>query len=114
MADAPTMSGWQRYWLQIWGSSLVFFSPRTLTKGLERRDFRAEPTKCQMIAGWLVMVADSTLDNLSFQLTDPVRRNVYRFRAPTPELARTWVHCLHLGARAQYMQSAPANLISFE
>ena len=108
------MSGWQRYWLQIWGSSLVFFLPKTLTKGIERRDFRSEPVKCQMISNWLVMVADNSADNLSFQLTDPVHRNVYRFRAPTPELARTWVQCLIHSVRGQSAQSPPANLISFE
>lgn len=110
----PTMSGWQRFWLQVWGTSLVFFPPKPLTKGLERRDFRTEPTKCQSIVGWLVMVADSTLDNLSFQLTDPIRRTVYRFRAQTPELARQWVEILHRAVRGNNVQSPPANLISFE
>ena len=72
----PTISAWQRYWLQLWGSSLVFFSARSLTKGTDRRDFHSEPAKYQSIVGCLVMVSDSgsTLDNLSFQLTDPVRR----------------------------------------
>ena len=72
----PTISAWQRYWLQLWGSSLVFFSARSLTKGTDRRDFHSEPAKYQSIVGCLVMVSESgsTLDNLSFQLTDPVRR----------------------------------------
>ena len=108
------MSGWQRFWLQLWGSSLVFFHPKALTKGLERRDFKSEPCKCQSILGWLVMVADSTIDNLTFQLTDPVRRTVYRFRARTPDLARNWVKCLHHGVKGQSEEDLPANLISFE
>jgi hypothetical protein len=111
----PTISAWQRYWLQLWGSSLVFFSARSLTKGLERRDFRSEPAKYQSVVGCLVMVSDSTQDNLSFQLTDPVRRQVYRFRAQTPELARIWVQCLSVAVRGRDGGEAPPdNLISFE
>ena len=60
------------------------------------------------------MVADSTDDNLSFQLTDPVKKDVYRFRAPTPELARTWVQLLSLSVRGRSEESLPTNLISFE
>ena len=60
------------------------------------------------------MVADSSLDNLSFQLTDPVRKNVYRFRAPSPELAKAWVQCLHHGVRGKNVDVLPTNLISFE
>ena len=118
----PAMSGWQRYWLQLWGTQLVYFSPRTLTKGLERRDFRTEPCKCQSVDGWVVMVPDSGLgatDELSFQLADPTRRSVYRFRTPTPELSRAWVRWLHEASLAEERrrrgeQQPPANLISFE
>ncbi len=117
----PTMSGWQRYWLQLWGRQLVFFLPRTLvTKGMERRDFKTEPCKCQGVEGWVVMVPDSGLgatDELSFQLADPSRRSVYRFRAPSPDLARVWVRCLHeaaIGGQQEQTQQLPANLISFE
>ncbi len=108
------MSAWQRYWLQLWGSSLVFFSARSLTKGIDRRDFRSEPAKYQSLVGCLVMVSDSPLDNLSFQLTDPVNRNVYRYRVQTPELARTWVKCLSDAVKGRTTETPPDNLISFE
>ena len=110
------MTVWQKYWLQLWGSSLVYYSPKTMTKGMERRDFRSEPCKYQSIAGWLVMVADTNLDSLSFQLTDPIRKNVYRFRAPNVDIAKTWCKHLHEGSQpGKYSQSlTPANLISFE
>ncbi len=117
--------GWQRYWLQLWGSSLVYYAPRTLApKGLERKDFRSDPAKCQAIDGWMVMVTAITAvdeeighDVLSFQLTDPVRKSVYRFRAPSPEMAAAWLRYLHeatTAAAAQEAKRASANLISFE
>jgi hypothetical protein len=109
------MSGWQRYWLQLWESSLVYFSPKALTKGVERHAFRSEPCKFHSIAGWLVMVAEGNLlDNLSFQLTDPVQRNVYRFRAPTPQQARAWAEALHAASRAHITDPSAMNLITFE
>merc|ERR1712029_1171555 len=39
----PLVSSWQRYWLQLWGSSLVFFLPKTLSKAKGRNDFKTEP-----------------------------------------------------------------------
>ena len=118
----PTVTGWQRYWLELWGSSLVFYSPKTLSKGYERSDFRSDPTKFHSIQGWLVMVASpgtsygsaDTTDLLSFQLTDPVHRNVYRFRAMSPDSAKVWVQCLHDGVRGLHLKTTPTNLISFE
>ena len=109
------MSGWQRYWVQLWGSSLVYFAPKALTKGTERRDFRNEPVKCHSVQNWLVMVSDSgTLDKLSFQLTDPARRSVYRFRARREDLAHVWVEKLSQAVRDPSVGSPPANLITFE
>ena len=121
------MSGWQRYWGQIWGVSLVYYAPKTLTKGLERRDFKSEPCKYHELSGWLVIVTEDTgggnsaSDQLSFQLTHPAKRTVYRFRAPTPQLAAMWVRALGeataaeaAAAAAAALPSPSANLISFE
>lgn len=118
----PTVTGWQRYWLELWGSSLVFYSPKTLSKGSDRTDFRSDPTKLNSIQGWLVMVASpgtaygsaDVNDMLSFQLTDPIHRNVYRFRAMSPESAKKWVQCLHDAVRGLHVKQPPTNLISFE
>ena len=35
-----TMTGWQRYWIELWGSSLVYYSPKTLTKSTDRKDYK--------------------------------------------------------------------------
>ena len=118
----PTVTGWQRYWLELWGSSLVFYSPKTLSKGADRTDFRSDPTKFHSIQEWLVMIASpgtaygsaDTTDQLSFQLTDPVKRNVYRFRAMSPDAAKVWVQCLHDAVRGLHLKTTPTNLISFE
>ena len=76
--------------------------------------YRSEPSKFQSIVGWLVMESDNPNDDLSFQLTDPVRKNVYKMRAPTPELAQAWVSVLSHGVRGGRQEALPANLISFE
>ena len=113
----PAVASWQRYWLQLWGSTLVFFAPKaSLTKGVERKDFRKEPSKCHAVVNWLVIVEKDDEDNLGFQLTDPVGRSVYKFRAPSPDLAQAWIQNL---ANAivdpnEKANSPPANLITFE
>lgn len=113
----PTMTAWQRYWLQLWGSSLVFFAPKTLTKGIERRDYRSEPCKYQSIEAWLVTAhgcsADAHMDELTFQMTDPFRKNIYRFRAPSPEDATGWCAALQDGV-SSWRTKLPDNLIEFE
>lgn len=53
-------------------------------------------------------------DMLSFQLTDPIHRNVYRFRAMSPESAKKWVQYLHDAVRGLHVKQPPTNLISFE
>eukprot|EP00096_Caligus_rogercresseyi_P011747 TRINITY_DN4729_c0_g1_i1.p1 TRINITY_DN4729_c0_g1~~TRINITY_DN4729_c0_g1_i1.p1 ORF type:complete len:131 (+),score=36.90 TRINITY_DN4729_c0_g1_i1:726-1118(+) len=115
----PAMPVWQKYWLQLWGSSLVFYSPKKMSKGTDRRDYRSDPSKYQSILGWIVMVSADPQDcPSSFQLSDPFRKNVYRFRAGSPSLAQAWCRVLHEGSkkipRSLCTSSPPANLISFE
>ena len=52
-------------------------------------------------------------DRESFQLADPVMKNVYRFRGDGNDQA-AWVHHLTHAARGLALKSPPANLISFE
>ena len=174
-----TMTGWQRYWIELWGSSLVYYSPKTLTKSTDRKDykvrlythraicsidaagfeiwvgfikwffystlfdphswkalitarhsrdevelwiwmgvnyftksamkcsscnssvpltlvsidlFQTDPCKCQSITGWFVMIPPPMIDTNCFQLTDPVRKDVYKFRAPSSDVAQVWIH----------------------
>jgi len=111
----PVLSSWQRYWLQLWGSSLVYFLPKTLSKARDRRDFKSEPCKLATVEGWLVMLPEvQDTDSSSFQLADPVMRNVYRFRDSGGTDRAAWVYHLTRATRGLKSKAPPANLISFE
>lgn len=112
----PLVSSWQKYWLQLWGSSLVYFRPKPLSKSRERRDFKSEPCKLATVEGWMVMLPEhqtKTVDSSSFQLADPVMRNVYRFRDSGCDRA-AWVYHLTRATRGGARHSPPGNLITFE
>jgi len=113
----PLVSSWQKYWLQLWGSSLVYFRPKPLSKSRERRDFKSEPCKLATVEGWMVMLPEpqaKTIDSSSFQLADPVMRNVYRFRHSGSDRAG-WVYHLTRATRGGVKAGQPPqNLISFE
>lgn len=92
----PLVSSWQKYWLQLWGSSLVYFRPKPLGKNRDRRDFKSEPCKLATVEGWMVMLPEAATksgDSSSFQLADPVMKNVYRFRDSGCDRA-AWVYHL--------------------
>jgi len=111
----PLVSSWQRYWLQLWGSSLVYFLPKTLSKARGRNDFKSEPCKLTSVEGWLVMVPEGQsqeADVTSFQLADPVMKNVYRFRDGVD--TSHWVYHLTRATRGLKSKTPPTNLMSFE
>ena len=54
--------------------------------------FQTDPCKCQSINGWFVMIPPPMIDTNCFQLTDPVRKDVYKFRAPSADVAQVWIH----------------------
>jgi len=111
----PLVSSWQRYWLQLWGSNLVYFLPKTLSKPRDRRDFKSEPYKLATVEGWLVILPDIQQDSdSSFQLADPVMRNVYRFRDSGGTDRASWVYHLNRATRGLKSKTPPTNLISFE
>ncbi|XP_014208406.1 ras-specific guanine nucleotide-releasing factor RalGPS2-like [Copidosoma floridanum] len=109
----PAVSTWQRYWVQLWASSIFYFSPKCF-KGNERGDYKREPYKMISILGWIV----ETLDHYhadSFLLADPKKGNVYKFRATSKEMAEQWLKELRLTVRgATERKPIPANLMSFE
>jgi len=85
------------------------------SKPRDRRDFKSEPYKVATVDGWLVMLPEmQDTDTTSFQLTDPVRRNVYRFRNSGGTDRVAWVYHLNRATRGLKSKTPPANLISFE
>jgi len=114
----PLVASWQKFWLELWDTSLVYYLPKTLSKCRDRRDFKSEPCKLRSTVGWIVMVPQQTnqlqpADQHSFQLADPVMRNVYRFRGEKKD-RDLWVYHLTRATRGLTNQSLPTNLISFE
>ncbi|XP_024944263.1 ras-specific guanine nucleotide-releasing factor RalGPS2 isoform X3 [Cephus cinctus] len=109
----PAVSTWQRYWVQLWASSIVYFSSKCF-KG-DRSDFKREPYKMVSILGWIVEPQDNSLHPDTFILTDPNKGNVYKFRAGSNELAEQWIKELRATVRgATDRKPIPANLMSFE
>ncbi|CAG9761664.1 unnamed protein product [Ceutorhynchus assimilis] len=108
----PTVSSWQRYWLQIWASSLVYFPPKSF-KGHQRSDFKRDPCKMVALTGCQVLYCDSAMHQDSFQLVDHARGNVYKFRVGTKYLAERWCRLLQQAANGE-PTPLPSNLMSFE
>ncbi|EEC07895.1 RAL guanine nucleotide exchange factor with PH domain and SH3 binding motif (RALGPS), putative, partial [Ixodes scapularis] len=73
----PAVSSWLRYWVELRGTSLMFYSPKSL-RAKERSDFKRQPCKQSSVAGWLVVPCAEDAD--SFQLLDPARGSRYKFR----------------------------------
>ncbi|XP_016841817.1 ras-specific guanine nucleotide-releasing factor RalGPS2 isoform X1 [Nasonia vitripennis] len=110
----PAVTTWQRYWVQLWASSIVYFSPKCF-KGNDRGDFKREPYKMVSILGWIVETLDNTFHGDTFLLADPKKGNVYKFRATSNEMADQWLKELRATVRgATDRKPIPANLMSFE
>ncbi|XP_011496942.1 PREDICTED: ras-specific guanine nucleotide-releasing factor RalGPS2-like [Ceratosolen solmsi marchali] len=110
----PTVSTWQRYWIQLWTSSMIYFSPKYF-KGNDRGDFKREPYKMVSVFGWVVEALDSTFHADTFLLADPKKGNVYKFRALSTAVAEQWLKELRIIVRgAVDRKPVPTNLISFE
>ncbi|XP_043287995.1 ras-specific guanine nucleotide-releasing factor RalGPS2 isoform X3 [Venturia canescens] len=110
----PAVSTWQRYWIQLWASSIVYFSPKCF-KGCDRSDFKREPYKMVSVLGWIVEPLENSYHRDTFILTDPNKGNVYKFRAGSSDLADQWFKELRATVRgATERKPIPANLMSFE
>ncbi|XP_026292172.1 ras-specific guanine nucleotide-releasing factor RalGPS1 isoform X1 [Frankliniella occidentalis] len=109
----PAVSSWQRYWVELWASSLIYFSPKSF-KGTERSDFKHEPCKITAVSGMCVALGDNPVQPDVFQLADPVRGNVYKFRSGSKSTAIKWCRHLQELTIGSPEKPLPANLMSFE
>ncbi|XP_034947631.1 ras-specific guanine nucleotide-releasing factor RalGPS2-like isoform X2 [Chelonus insularis] len=110
----PAVTTWQRFWIQLWATSIVYFSPKCF-KGSDRSDFKREPYKIVSILGWIVESSDSIFHRDTFLLTDPNKGNIYKFRANSGDSAEQWIKELRDIVRGVIdKKPIPANLMSFE
>ncbi|XP_043231354.1 ras-specific guanine nucleotide-releasing factor RalGPS2-like isoform X10 [Amphibalanus amphitrite] len=109
----PPVATWQRYWVQLWSQSLVYFSCKKI-KCTERSDFKSEPSKMHTVRHWSVHVDDVSWLRDTFILQNPASGDMYKFRACSQTKAEEWVKHLHDAAVGVRVQPLPANLMSFE
>ncbi|XP_063237259.1 ras-specific guanine nucleotide-releasing factor RalGPS2-like isoform X2 [Bacillus rossius redtenbacheri] len=109
----PAVSAWQRYWVQLWASHLVYFCPKSF-KGNERDDFKREPHKMVSVLGWCVQAADSSLQPDLFHLADARGGCMYKFRAGSKGSAQRWCRRLEQATRGSEDKPRPQNLMTFD
>lgn len=116
----PTVSSWQRFWIQIWANSLIYFPPKSL-KGCERADFKCEPSKIRTLEGWRATSVENTQHGNTFQLINTELGHIYKFRTTSPEIAQQWLRALqennsytNEGFSCNKKPVGSGNLMSFE
>ncbi|XP_017108133.2 ras-specific guanine nucleotide-releasing factor RalGPS1 isoform X2 [Drosophila bipectinata] len=109
----PAVASWQRYWLQIWANSLVYFPPKSF-KGSDRNDFKREPCKVCPLDGWYAHVSDNSKHKNTFELCHRSQGTVYRFRTDSPQMSHLWSNAICKLANLRAPKPLPANLMSFE
>ncbi|XP_077302364.1 ral GEF with PH domain and SH3 binding motif [Arctopsyche grandis] len=108
----PSISAWQRYWVEIFRNSLVYFSPKRFHGVFShtRNSFKEQPTKIQSLDDWELIFKE---ESDTFLLKNSKLGQAYKFQAQTVEEAIQWLAVLKT-ATFQCQKSLPANLMSFE
>ncbi|GFR07526.1 ras-specific guanine nucleotide-releasing factor RalGPS1 [Trichonephila clavipes] len=109
----PAMSPWMRYWLVLKGTTLIYFPPKTL-RGQDKSDFKSTPSKSFDVSGSIVVCADTGNQPDAFQLTDPVKGNVYKFRTGSPAKTVQWYNYLRKATNQYDECTHLENLMTFE
>ncbi|XP_025418032.1 ras-specific guanine nucleotide-releasing factor RalGPS1-like isoform X2 [Sipha flava] len=108
----PAVTTWQRYWIQLWASVLIYYSPKSF-KGCNRNDFKREPCKLCPLKGCTISLGDNPD---TFLIKHPDQRNTYKFRAESDNTALQWYRRLYHAAKLVHQPDTklPDNLISFD
>lgn len=111
----PAVASWQRYWLQIWANSLVYFPPKSF-KGSERNDFKREPCKVCPLEGWFAHVIDNPKHKNTFELYHRTLGTIYKFRTDSWQTTQLWCSTICKLSLQQHRtpKALPVNLMSFE
>lgn len=111
----PAVASWQRYYLQIWANSLVYFPPKSF-KGSERSDFKREPCKVCPLEGWYAQVVINPKHKNTFELYHRNLGTIYKFRTDSPQATQLWCSTICKIAQQQNraQKALPVNLMSFE
>lgn len=111
----PAVASWQRYYLQIWANSLVYFLPKSF-KGSERSDFKREPCKVCPLEGWYAQVVINPKHKNTFELYHRNLGTIYKFRTDSPQATQLWCSTICKIAQQQNraQKALPVNLMSFE
>ncbi|KAL4717514.1 hypothetical protein ACJJTC_000663 [Scirpophaga incertulas] len=106
-----SLSSWQRYWLEMTGSILVFYASKSF-KGNSRSDFRSERSKVLALEGWIATWCDSEAAD-AFQLINHHTKSHYKFKTGYESTAKEWVRKIE-EVTNKIVKPLPANLMSFE
>ncbi|KAI9582784.1 ras-specific guanine nucleotide-releasing factor RalGPS1 isoform X2 [Glossina fuscipes] len=110
----PAVASWQRYWLQIWANSLVYFPPKSF-KGSERNDFKREPCKVCPLDGWYAQIVNNPKHKNTFELYNRAWGTTYKFRTDSPQTTQLWISTIcQLAVHKHKPKLQPINLMSFE
>ncbi|XP_075165222.1 ral GEF with PH domain and SH3 binding motif [Haematobia irritans] len=112
----PAVASWQRYYLQIWANSLVYFPPKSF-KGTERSDFKREPCKVCPLEGWFAQVVINPKHKNTFELYHRNLGTIYKFRTDSPQATQLWCSTIckiALQQNSKIPKALPVNLMSFE
>ncbi|XP_005176804.1 ras-specific guanine nucleotide-releasing factor RalGPS1 [Musca domestica] len=112
----PAVASWQRYYIQIWANSLVYFPPKSF-KGSERSDFKREPCKVCPLEGWYAQVVINPKHKNTFELYHRALGTIYKFRTDSPQATQLWCSTIckiALQQNNKTQKALPVNLMSFE